>query len=255
LSSTKKDPKNNPAMSAQQKRFTSGGLGTYKRFMVGDSSWLSLGLVELYNLFVAPLPGLIGIGLRSLCLPLLLGKTNGRATVGRGVSFRLPKKTQIGKACIIDDFATVDVRDNSTEDETSCGIEIGDNVFVGRNTILAAKGGTLKLDRAVNISSNCRLATQTNIQVGESTLIGAYAYIGPGNHLPATADKALIEQDMEKKGGVQIGKSVWIGTRATILDGVRIGDGAIVGAHSLVKDNVAANSIVAGCPAKVIGKS
>ncbi|MCB0320464.1 MAG: hypothetical protein KDD60_06010 [Bdellovibrionales bacterium] len=60
---------------------------------------------------------------------------------------------------------------------------------------------------------------------------------------------------MDLKGGVTIGKNVWIGTRATILDGVTIGDGAVIGAHSLVRESVPSGAVVAGTPAKVIRSS
>jgi len=54
------------------------------------------------------------------------------------------------------------------------------------------------------------------------------------------------------KGGVKIEDDVWIGAGATILDGVSIGKGAIVGASSLVNKNVPEYTIVAGIPAKTI---
>lgn len=50
----------------------------------------------------------------------------------------------------------------------------------------------------------------------------------------------------------EIGNDVWIGTNATILQGVKIGDGAVVGANSLVSKDVPPYAIVGGCPAKVI---
>jgi acetyltransferase-like isoleucine patch superfamily enzyme len=55
------------------------------------------------------------------------------------------------------------------------------------------------------------------------------------------------------KGDINIGNDVWIGYRATILSGVSIGDGAVIGAGSVISKNVAPYSIVAGNPAKVIG--
>jgi maltose O-acetyltransferase len=47
---------------------------------------------------------------------------------------------------------------------------------------------------------------------------------------------------------------VWIGTRATILPGVRIGQGAVVAAGAVVTNDVMAFSVVGGVPAKIIGK-
>lgn len=51
---------------------------------------------------------------------------------------------------------------------------------------------------------------------------------------------------------IEIGSDVWIGCNATILRGCKIGDGAIVGANSLVKKDVPPYAIVAGCPARII---
>ena len=54
------------------------------------------------------------------------------------------------------------------------------------------------------------------------------------------------------KGDINIGNDVWIGYRATILSGVSIGDGAVIGAGSVISKNVTPYSIVAGNPAKLI---
>ena len=54
------------------------------------------------------------------------------------------------------------------------------------------------------------------------------------------------------KGDINIGNDVWIGYRATILSGVSIGNGAVIGAGSVISKNVAPYSIVAGNPAKLI---
>ena len=57
---------------------------------------------------------------------------------------------------------------------------------------------------------------------------------------------------MDIKGGVEIGENCWIGARVTILDGVKIGNNSVVGAHSFVNKDVPENVVVAGCPAKII---
>ena len=60
--------------------------------------------------------------------------------------------------------------------------------------------------------------------------------------------------DMPFKGNTVIGNDVWIGQNAVILPGVNIGDGAIIGANSVVGSNVAPYTIVVGNPAKIIRK-
>lgn len=60
-------------------------------------------------------------------------------------------------------------------------------------------------------------------------------------------------EEAETKGEIVVGSDVWIGYRSTILSGVTIGQGAVIGAGSLVCQDVPAYSIVAGNPIKVIG--
>ena len=60
--------------------------------------------------------------------------------------------------------------------------------------------------------------------------------------------------DLPLKGDTVIGNDVWIGQNAVILPGVHIGDGAIIGANSVVGSDVEPYTIVAGNPAKVVRK-
>lgn len=61
-----------------------------------------------------------------------------------------------------------------------------------------------------------------------------------------------LERQLVSKGEVVIGNNVWIGDKAAILAGVHIGDGAIIGANSVVAKDVPANCVVGGIPAKVL---
>ena len=62
------------------------------------------------------------------------------------------------------------------------------------------------------------------------------------------------KSDMPLKGDTVIGNDVWIGQNATIIPGVHIGDGAIIGANSLVSKDVEPYTIVAGNPIRIIRK-
>lgn len=236
-------------MTAQQSRLTDDGrspLNLYKEYTVGArSSWMNLVLYEALTLLLSPLPGLPGFALRMMAYPWMLKRCGKKPAFGRGVILRCPSSLEVGNKVLIDDYAALDIRGEEGS------IRLGDYVSIGRYSSVVAKDGAIELGPGVNVGSYTRIATQSSVLIEESTLISAYCYIGPGNH-KRDFDKSLIESEMEIKGGVSIGRHVWIGAHCTIMDGVMIGEGAIIGAHSLVKDDVPPYSIAAGTPAKVI---
>jgi len=239
-----------PAMTKQQAELTNSkrsGLELYKLLAVGsEASFVTFFGYELATFLFANLPGLLGYGARSVFYKSIFKECGRRPGIGRGVILRRPNSVSIGSKVLIDDYATLDVRGDKGE------IVISDHVSIGRLSSIVSKDGKVILKSGVNIGSYCRVATQSLVEIGESTLVAAYAYVGPGNHQHSDTDAPLISQDMEIKGGVKIGSHCWIGARATILDGVTIGDGAVIGAHSLVNCNIPAKAIAVGTPAKVV---
>lgn len=238
-----------PAMTPQQQRLTAeqgSALQLYRTLATGDASLAAFIQYELSLLLFSGLPGLPGLGLRALFYRSLFARCGKRPAFGRGISIRQPKRISIGDKLLADDYSVFDARG------ATASIEIGDFVSVGRFSTVTAKDGLVKISSGVNIGSYSRIATQSLVEIGESTLIAAYCYIGPGNHAATDLDKPLISQQMEIKGGTRIGSHVWIGAHSTVLDGVTIGDNVIIGAHSLVRDSIPANSIAVGSPARVI---
>jgi len=246
------DPK--IAMTPQQRQLTDesrSALGTYKQIMVGERGWGSFSAFELYRLLFTNLESIVGLGLRRLTLPLFLERCGKGLIVGNGVTIRQPARISIGKKVVLDDYSALDVRTRPGEDQDS-SITLGDYVYLGRYSAVKAKHGKITLGAAVNIGAYSRIASRETIVIGESVLIASYVYIGAGNHRSDDLNRPVMEQDMEYRGGVNIGPNVWIGAKATICDGVTIGRDAIVGAHSLVRENVPERAIVAGTPAKII---
>lgn len=242
------------AMTLNQKSLSGSGLKKafmkYKELVAGSGSYLYWFSYELYSLFIAPLPSFLGFGLRRVIVPVLLGEGCQGVMVSSSVTIRNPKRISLGRNVILDRNVTLDVREGEFTDQF--GVTFGDNVFIGNGSMILAKGGPIIFGNAVNVSSSCRIASEGKIEIGESSLISAYCYVGPGNHRFGDKEVPIMEQGMEHGKGLVIGKNVWIGARATILDGVKIGDNAIIGAHSLVREDVPDNAVVAGTPAKLI---
>jgi acetyltransferase-like isoleucine patch superfamily enzyme len=105
----------------------------------------------------------------------------------------------------------------------------------------------LSLGRYSVINANCRLDTRGGISIGEKVAISQDVIILTADHEKDSVDfKGRVRK-------VIIEDYVWIGTRAIILPGVRIQEGAVVGAGSTVTKDVEPYSVVAGIPARVIG--
>lgn len=105
-----------------------------------------------------------------------------------------------------------------------------------------------KKNDIVTIGNYCSIAPGVKIIAS-----GEHNYYSISNYpLKSMLLKQGIEFDTFSKGPVIIGNDVWIGYRAIILSGVKIGDGAVIGAGSIVVDDVPDFAIVAGVPAKVI---
>ncbi len=108
-------------------------------------------------------------------------------------------------------------------------------------------GKNIKIGKNVFINACCRFQDQGGIEIGDGSLIGHNTTIATLNHDFNPNKRANLHPNP-----VKICKNVWIGSDCTILPGVTIGDGAVIGAGSVVTKNIPANSIAVGNPAKVI---
>ena len=108
-------------------------------------------------------------------------------------------------------------------------------------------GKNIKIGKNVFINACCRFQDQGGIDIGDGSLIGHNTTIATLNH-----DFNPLKRQNLTPSPVKIGKNVWIGSDCTILPGVEIGDGAIIGAGSVVTKSVPKNVIAVGNPARVI---
>lgn len=91
------------------------------------------------------------------------------------------------------------------------------------------------------------------VTIGNSVSIAAYCYIIDTNHGTKASQQIRKQKDDVAEGGIVIGDDVWIGAQCMIIKGAKIGNGAVIGANSLVNSEITDNAIAVGSPAKVIG--
>ncbi|MET0871105.1 MAG: DapH/DapD/GlmU-related protein [Paeniglutamicibacter terrestris] len=108
-------------------------------------------------------------------------------------------------------------------------------------------GKNITLGQRIFINAGCKFQDQGGVVIGDDTLIGHNVVIATLNHDLAPSRRA----DMHP-APVLIGRNVWIGSNATILPGVSIGDDAVVAAACVVTKDVPAGAVVVGSPARVV---
>lgn len=149
-----------------------------------------------------------------------------------------------------------------------------DVTFVGSSYISAERAGSVHIGNHTNLQVGLWLNCTGSgfVQIGDYCLIQPYGILGvgagrliignhvtmgqmvnihPGNHSFVDPNLRINEQPVTYKG-IVIEDDCWIGAQAVILDGVKIGQGSVVGAGSLVTHDVPAYSVVAGNPARII---
>ncbi|MDD3079520.1 MAG: glycosyltransferase [Paludibacter sp.] len=127
-----------------------------------------------------------------------------------------------------------------------CNIKIGRDTSIHIGTFIV--GVDIKIDQNSIINRNCLLDGRSGINIGKNVSISPDVHLITGSH------DVNSERFKYKGAPIIIGDYVWIGSRATILQGVKIGKGAVVAAGAVVTKDVAPFSIVGGVPAVVIGK-
>ena len=116
-----------------------------------------------------------------------------------------------------------------------------------RSTRISA--ATSKWAATCSSTGGCTLMDRGGITIGDGSFLGPNVQLITINHLRDPEQRVTTVSKP-----IRIGERVWIGAGATVLQDVTVGDDAIIGAGTVVTHDVPAGAIVAGAPAKVIGR-
>jgi acetyltransferase-like isoleucine patch superfamily enzyme len=225
---------------------TASPLRKYQDLVVGRRGLGRLLLYEAVVLLSAWVPGALGLVLRKLLYPLLLGSVGKGVVFGHGIVLRHPHKIRLGDGVTVDDLVVLDAKGTSNR-----GIDIGRGVFLGRGTILSCKDGDIAIGDHGNLGFHCEVFSGSSVTVGRHGLFAAQAYLVGGGHEFEREGLAVIDQPRSSRG-IVLGDNVWLGTGAKVLDGVRIGNDVVVGANAVVNADLPDGAIAAGVPARVL---
>lgn len=125
--------------------------------------------------------------------------------------------------------------------------EMGKNVTLEKG---ASFGRRLYIGDNSGVGINALLDGE--VHIGNNVMMGPEVIVYTQNHKFDDLSIPMNQQGFQEEKKVEIGNDVWIGARVIILPGVKIGDGVVIGAGSVVTKDVPDYAVVGGNPAKLL---
>ncbi|AZZ91676.1 acyltransferase [Hahella sp. KA22] len=150
----------------------------------------------------------------------------------------------------------------STRVPLNCKVKAnqGGHIYIGRNCELHSYSMILSYGGSIYIGDNCSLNPFSilyghgGLRIGTGVRIAAHVVVIPANHTPGDESTPLYKKEVFTKG-IEIGDYSWLGAGCKVLDGVKIGKHAIIGAGSVVNTDIPDYAVAVGVPARVISSS
>jgi acetyltransferase-like isoleucine patch superfamily enzyme len=188
--------------------------------------------------------------LRGMRVRMKLLKSGGVLFAGRNVVIEHGYRIEAEHGLILEDNVAINALSEN-------GIRIGRNVTIKSGAVIVCsgvvrnKGEGLTIGNGSAVGTFNYLAAQGGIEIGNDVIIGPGVMIFSEDHNFSNG-RVVIKHQGEARSKVVIEDNCWIGAGVTILKGVRIGRGSVIAAGSVVKQDVAANSLMAGIPARFV---
>lgn len=133
-------------------------------------------------------------------------------------------------------------------------VALGSRVHLHRDTIVeVGRGGRLEIGADTHVQPRCQFAAfEAPIVIGAEVQIAPACAFYPYDHGFAPGIP-IRRQPLRTRGGIVVDDDAWLGVGVTVLDGVRIGRGAVIGAGAVVTRDIPDGAIAAGVPARVVG--
>lgn len=174
---------------------------------------------------------------------LFLKETHGMLLVGKGVQISHGKHIRCGKNVKFEDYSEI-------HGLCSDGLNFGDYVTISRGVMIRPSsyyggdyGVGLTMGEHSSIGPYGYVGCSGKITIGKNVMFGPKCSLFAENHVFSDTETSIKSQGVKQKG-ITIEDDCWIGSNVTILDGVTIGRGSVIGAGTLVTRSIPAGSVV-----------
>ena len=120
--------------------------------------------------------------------------------------------------------------------------------------LTAPEGARIRIGAGSFLNIAVMVAAVDLVEIGEHCMFANGCFITDGNHRFDDPEKPVPWQGFSSKGPTRVGDNVWCGANVVVASGVTIGERCVIGANSVVTEDIPAFSIAAGAPARVIRK-
>jgi acetyltransferase-like isoleucine patch superfamily enzyme len=131
-------------------------------------------------------------------------------------------------------------------------LEIGPHAYFEPGVWLTSESGRISIGGGSLLNLNVMVAALNEVRVGEHCMLANGCVVTDANHRFADPEVPVPWQGFVSKGPVHIGDNVWFGANVVVTSGVTIGRRSVIGANSVVTEDVPEFTIAAGAPARVL---
>ena len=150
-------------------------------------------------------------------------------------------------------FARWPIHGNVLESFREGRLEVGEHALFEPNVwITSSDNGRIRIGAGTFLNIAVMVAATELVEIGEHCMFANGCFVTDANHRFDDPDQPITWQGFTSKGPTRVGDNVWCGANVVITSGVTVGERCVIGANSVVTEDIPPFSIAAGAPARVL---
>jgi acetyltransferase-like isoleucine patch superfamily enzyme len=132
-------------------------------------------------------------------------------------------------------------------------LDVGSNTLLEPNVWLTAPGAArIRIGSGTFLNQGVMVASHELVEIGDHCMLANGCFVSDASHRFDDPNRPVTWQGFTSKGPTRVGDNVWCGANVVITSGVTVGDRCVIGANSVVTEDMPAYSVVAGAPARIL---